>query len=328
MRLKDRLRRFLGRRHSTVLVYHSVLARPAPFAMWQHADVEAFEAQIALLASECRCVPVSVLADEIRRGRREPYTACLTFDDGFANNLHVVLPILETYRVPATFCIATRPLDAGSLLWPEEIACIVAATNRGEAEYGGVRLDFGTPGARAASYRLLTRMARDVAPARMDAALSAIASTLGVERAALPSLPLWEQLRMLRPDELRTLAASPWVQIGAHTVNHWRLALLDDASARAEIVESRRRLEELVGRVTCFAYPHGGPGDYGEVHCRMARDAGFETILTSSCETVTDATSPFALPRIPIGSDLHFDQFRYTLRGGAASLAGRLADAS
>jgi len=48
------------------------------------------------------------------------------------------------------------------------------------------------------------------------------------------------------------------VTVGSHTMSHPMLTTLDEVSARAEIVNSRRRLEEMLGRaVEFFCYPAG-----------------------------------------------------------------------
>jgi peptidoglycan/xylan/chitin deacetylase (PgdA/CDA1 family) len=55
--------------------------------------------------------------------------------------------------------------------------------------------------------------------------------------------------------ELRALERHG-VAIGSHTVHHLELPLLSDASARRELVESRRALERHLGQpVQWFAYP-------------------------------------------------------------------------
>ena len=58
--------------------------------------------------------------------------------------------------------------------------------------------------------------------------------------------------------ELKELAGIPGCEIGAHGLTHARLDALDDAALARELADSRRRLEDAIGRpVTVMTWPHG-----------------------------------------------------------------------
>lgn len=64
--------------------------------------------------------------------------------------------------------------------------------------------------------------------------------------------------RLLDRAQAQALAASPWVELGSHAMTHRDLRLLDDASLRAELVDSKDAVEQLTGRpCTTHAYPYG-----------------------------------------------------------------------
>lgn len=57
---------------------------------------------------------------------------------------------------------------------------------------------------------------------------------------------------------LRTLAAVPGAEIGAHGANHVALTQCDEVTLRNELTSSRHYLEDLLGReVRTLAYPYG-----------------------------------------------------------------------
>jgi peptidoglycan/xylan/chitin deacetylase (PgdA/CDA1 family) len=62
-------------------------------------DPERFEKQLAELSRVVDVVPLSELALRLRRGHRPRPVVALTFDDGYADLLHVALPLLEQYGV-------------------------------------------------------------------------------------------------------------------------------------------------------------------------------------------------------------------------------------
>ena len=85
--------------------------------------------------------------------------------------------------------------------------------------------------------------------------------------------------RMMTEGELRELGAAG-VELGAHTVTHPDMSLLDHAACLREMVESREALERLTeAAVSTFAYPFCR---YGEAALAAAAEAGFLAAVT--CE--------------------------------------------
>ncbi len=113
--MESALRNRSGR--ATFLCYHSVAARGPRFLT---VAPELFERQLAELKR--RGVRGGGLADlqDVAAGTSGPPTVFLTFDDGFVDNHHTVLPLLRRYGFRA-FCFVLPPLvDAGApLAWPE-----------------------------------------------------------------------------------------------------------------------------------------------------------------------------------------------------------------
>ena len=104
--------------------------------------------------------------------------------------------------------------------------------------------------------------------------------------------------RSLKPEELKTLAASPWVTVGAHTVSHTSLALLSEVEQRREIGGSKEELERLLGRcVTVFSYPFGTKAHYNKTSLRLCREAGFVKVAANFPGQAHRWTDPLQIPR-------------------------------
>jgi peptidoglycan/xylan/chitin deacetylase (PgdA/CDA1 family) len=100
---------------------------------------------------------------------------------------------------------------------------------------------------------------------------------------------------MLSEPELRELAAAGW-EIGAHTMTHPDMSMLDYEACLAEIVDSREALERMTGAsVRTFAYPFGR---YGPAALAAARDAGMIAAVT----TGSGSWKPFEMTRAMIGA--------------------------
>jgi peptidoglycan/xylan/chitin deacetylase (PgdA/CDA1 family) len=137
----------------------------------------------------------------------------------------------------------------------------------------------------------------------------------------LPELGL--ELSLMSWETARALAAEGF-QCGAHTVTHPRLASLDPARCRAELVESRTRLEDELGRPAVhLAYPFGSydPGVQG-----IAAEAGYVTACSTRPGVSQVDDDLLALHRVTVyGHDTLFD-FASRLRTGA-TLRDRLGQA-
>lgn len=99
---------------------------------------------------------------------------------------------------------------------------------------------------------------------------------------------------ILSGEELRQIAAAGW-EIGAHTVTHADLSVLDYDSCRQEIDRSREALQSVSGvSVDTFAYPFGR---YGCAAIDAVRDSG----LLAAVTTGSGSWNPFQLTRAMVG---------------------------
>jgi peptidoglycan/xylan/chitin deacetylase (PgdA/CDA1 family) len=84
--------------------------------------------------------------------------------------------------------------------------------------------------------------------------------------------------RLLSAGQLRTLQRAG-ITIGAHTSSHVHLPRVKPGIAEREISESKKRLEDVLGRpVTTFAYPYGESNSTIEA---IVQKAGFEAAFST-----------------------------------------------
>jgi peptidoglycan/xylan/chitin deacetylase (PgdA/CDA1 family) len=114
--------------------------------------------------------------------------------------------------------------------------------------------------------------------------------------------------QILDGDELRELVRAGW-EIGAHTVSHADLSLLDYEQCRSEIERSCEEVSRLTGvPVQTFAYPFGR---YGPAAVAAARDCGLRAAVT----TGRDGWRLHELPRTMIGGAESISVFLLKLTG-------------
>lgn len=114
-------------------------------------------------------------------------------------------------------------------------------------------------------------------------------------------------------ETLRKLSGGP-VVVGSHTVSHARLAAVGEAQARSELVESRARLESILGReVRVLGLPYGSASP---AVIRLAEEAGYERIFTSGQKAYRGETLGRVVGRFGVSPDDTDAEFALVLSGG------------
>lgn len=274
----------------SILIYHRTLAEPDPI-LHDEIDAVVFAQQMALLAAEFNVLPLGEACARLARGTLPARAACITFDDGYADNERIALPILKRFRLPATFFVATGFSDGGIMFNDGVIEAVRRAPagmhDLSQLGLGGYSL--GDSASRRAAIDALLAQIKYRAVNERDILVKQLAEAM---HSTLPNdLMMWPaQIKRLHDEGM---------EIGGHTVNHPILTVLDERHARAEIVGGKHRLEEITGAaVTLFAYPNGKPGrDYGPQHVELVKEAGFKAAVSTISGVANRDSDLFQLPR-------------------------------
>ena len=277
-----------ARARLSVLIFHRVLAVPDPlFPDEMHAH--RFDAVCGWLKAWFNVMPLSDAALALREGRLPARACCITFDDGYADNLHIAAPILQKHGLTATFFVATGFLDGGRM-WNDTVIESIRACRKTELDLGKLgRFVLDSYSARRDAVSAVIKQVKYLPVAER------LAITLSLARKANIEPP--DDL-MMRSDEVRQLHRLG-MGIGAHTVTHPILARLGRAEARAEMNDGRLALQDLIGeRVGLFAYPNGKPGgDYLTEHPELALELGFDAAVSTAWGAADASTDRFQIPR-------------------------------
>jgi peptidoglycan/xylan/chitin deacetylase (PgdA/CDA1 family) len=280
----------LGRRVS-VLIFHRVLPQADPLFP-EEPCAQRFEALVSLLARSFNLMTVGEAHARWQAGGLPSRAAVITFDDGYADNATVALPILQRHGVPATFFVASGFLDGGRM-WNDTVIESVRRAPAGPVDLGFLGL--GTLGLHDVASR---RQAIDtVLPRIKYLGLRAREPVLQQLHQACGAPQLPDDL-MMTSAQLRRLHAAG-MEIGAHTVMHPILTALPDTEAERELREGRQRLQQITGApVDVLAYPNGKPGvDYDARHVAMVRALGFRCAVSTARGTVRPGSDAHQWPR-------------------------------
>jgi peptidoglycan/xylan/chitin deacetylase (PgdA/CDA1 family) len=237
----------------------------------------------------------STLADVAIPSRRP--RVVVTLDDGYRDNLTDALPIAESKGVPITVFVTSGILGDHDGFWWDRLGTLLRSRPPQVREVDlpagprTVRLPLGSSGIRAD----LDSVRRHLLPLRVPEIGRALDDLS--ERWQVSSAPPADA-GPLTPDDLRQLAASGIVTIGAHTVDHARLRDRSAGEQQETIIGSKRDLEQSIGRaVSHFAYPFGRRDDFDDRAVEAVRLAAFDTACTTMPGTARSTTDPYRLPR-------------------------------
>ena len=118
-------------------------------------------------------------------------------------------------------------------------------------------------------------------------------------------VPWWDEERGIRSEwmsweHLRDLHAQGF-DIGAHTMNHVDLGVVEADTAVREITGSKVQLErELAAPVKFFTYPYGRVHQITEANREQVQKAGFECCLSAYGGSVVPGDAPFRIKRTAV----------------------------
>lgn len=306
-----------------VLMYHEVLR--GDVESWTVVEEKSFIQQMTYLKENFRLLSIddALLFSQngaVVDGDDRPL-AVVTFDDGYAGNLHVMLPIINELEIPVTIYVSTLAVEQGSTYWYDRIINV--------AQSGApIKLDLSKHGLgcyninacsgsenwkviqqlltdlKGVDYKIRTMITDDVIN-QVKAICGEVASDV-------------TPLRQMSIDDVKSIACHPLVTIGAHSHCHNILVQLPHKEAEQSVKKSKALLEEWTGQaVTCFAYPNG---NYNEELIGIVRDAGFVSAVTTEAGEWTSEDCDYSIPRRSVGRYDSFSYFKVNVAGVLPSL--------
>jgi len=302
-----------------VLMYHRI-AEPAS-DVWEIAvSPKRFEQHLQLLQKIGNVVPLEQLADAVNAKSLSKNYIAIAFDDGYADNFKAAKPLLEKYRIPATFFIASGNVERENeffwdelehlILFSEHLPALFSMTINKHAIIFDLKDESflaeksrqkhsswkacseEPPTLRAALYYQVWEQLRGLSYPEQQQHLQLI------KKWANSSLPARPDYRTMSVSELKQMAANNLFSFGAHTVTHPALANHNAQFQRKELTDNRRFLQEVTGQdINLLAYPYG---IYNEETLQIAADLGFKAAFTTEEKPIASNSSIYTLGRFQV----------------------------
>jgi peptidoglycan/xylan/chitin deacetylase (PgdA/CDA1 family) len=305
---------------AVVLLYHRVLDLSLdPQELAVRPDY--FNEHMAILKADYHPLTAEEFADYLKRRRKFPKRAVLvTFDDGYVDNYTNALPVLESQQLQALFFITTSFLDTGRELWWDDLERILLGTKMKphalalHIESEKYRYDTSQEKTLWEIYYQLQERLRLSHPDTIASVVKQLQIWAALPEEGRP------QNRLMRFEELARMAASPYVEIGAHTHRHPALGVLDYEQQKQEVRQSLDILQSrLQDKIRYFSYPYGArkilgsKRYYNQDSLRVVKELGFELAFANYFGQVHRWTNPYAVPRMLV-RNWSPDEFQQRMR--------------
>jgi peptidoglycan/xylan/chitin deacetylase (PgdA/CDA1 family) len=306
-----------------ILTLHHVRP-PRPDAFQPNRLLEVTPWFLDAVLSDLRRAQIDIVTlDEMHRRLTEcdfrRRFVCLTFDDGYRDNLQHALPVLRKHAAPFTLYIPTSFPDRLGELWWLTLEHVIARQTRVALVMHGEDRRYDCPSTEA-KYELFEHIywwLRDLEDEDdLRRAVRELATRYHVDDKALCA-----ELCMTW-GEIEEIAADPLATIGAHTVNHVMLRKASDDAVRHEMQNSAAVIEAALGkRPQHFSYPVGDRTSAGPREFRIAAELGFKTAVTTRPGVLfpEHARHATALPRLSLNGEYQERRYAKVLMSGAAT---------
>ena len=283
---------------AAILMYHSVVEEPNQFSDTLGGITHSrktFQAQMELLARDFEPVNLPRICEFLQGGRELPVRAvAITFDDGYADNYEVAMPILNRLGIPAAFYVTVDCIESRKLPWPSRLRFSFHQTSRNQfTDSSGQTWGLKDAAQREQAYLKICDQICTFSGSALEEAVSEIERSLDCKLAKETGnlMMTWEQAKRL---------AQNGHILGSHTMTHPNLAFLNSQEAYLEMFESKRVIEESIGgTIEHFSYPCPALfPNWTEQTLEESRRLGYKTAVTTTDGLTHVKDNPLALKRV------------------------------
>jgi peptidoglycan/xylan/chitin deacetylase (PgdA/CDA1 family) len=273
------------------------------------ATPKEFEKQMRFVKKRFSVINFNILSNILSSGKLLPKNSLIiTFDDGYADNSEIAWSIMKKYGLTGTVFLSTSFMDGKGVFWFDKLTYIIKHMPNGR-----IFLDDG---------KHIFELENGNRMRIRDSVMKLFRTISNEDR-----IRLFEQLEQyskidILPDYLKLASPLTWNQIiemskggmefGSHTVTHPFLSNLTIDEIMYELVESKRVIEEKLGKeIKSIAYPSGSY-DHRVVNC--AKSCGYQFGVSYEHNVKGfHKNELFNMPRIHVETDVDYALFQANL---------------
>ena len=225
----------------------------------------------------------------------------ITFDDGYKNNFKFVHPFFKSEKIPYSVYLTTSYIGTNKRL-PTFVAR-VAIKNTKLTEYFSNffqrSINLKSNKDKSEFLNMVIRCMKNLPISKVED-LKIEVSNLLSDSEKNDLYQVYESDSFLSIEEIREM--SEYCTFGSHTENHFIFHNKQDIEfAHKELVNSKKRITEILGRCDHFALPNGNINNLFRNEELFKKNYSYKSVATTN-PNFLDHTDNFLLPRFTINS--------------------------
>jgi peptidoglycan/xylan/chitin deacetylase (PgdA/CDA1 family) len=269
-----RLAKIITRKSPRIFMYHGFSNDETT----GYVSAKLFEWQLQIIKKHFNPVTFLTLSDMVSENKAIPSnTIVITIDDGYRNFYEVAYPLLQQYKIPATFFVTSDFIEQKLWLWPDKLKWIVFNSQSEKRQLVCMDQQLSFSGQKNEDWQMLNDLCLSLAEVEKNRFITLLAERLGVR---LPfNAP--DNYAACSWDELLEMQRNG-IEIGGHTVTHPSLGQVSESVAKKEIVDSLHKINQHLGVTRrTFCYPNGQPEDYNLLIKNIVKQSEFVNAVTA-----------------------------------------------
>ncbi len=225
-------------------------------------------------------------------------TCAITFDDGFENNYSIAAPILDDFKIPATFYFSTDFIENNSMSWIDKIEYCLEKSKKGiiKLPWKKENINFSERRAKIFILNLIRKNIKKNFKTNIDKFVNLISEQCNLKvpnklNTDLDKKINWQQVKEIQNNSL--------FNIGGHSHNHISLGSLSPKEVDYQINKSfylfkkRAKIE-----LKHYSYPEGQEIDYNNSIIKKLKKKNIKFCPTAVPGVNNIRTDLFKLKRI------------------------------
>lgn len=281
-----------------ILLYHGVskdssISKGIENKSGKHIDRLVFIEQLRYIKSNFN--PISM--DQVVSGTWPKNPIAITFDDGFENNYTVAAPLLDEFKVPATFYLTAGIINTDMMFWVDILEdCInFAVVQSLIIQVGDKNISFKLGLEKYKSLSSIKQWCKSCSIEDKNQILTQVIKQTKVS----PDVGDALNYRKLNWGQVKKLHNNPIFTIGGHSLYHDILSQMDDEQLVLDISTSIGLLNyNLNTKIKHYSYPEGLASHYDERVIAILKAKGIKCSPTAIFGLNTKDTDLFRLHRV------------------------------